>query len=441
VRPFKIKGFLLLYLMLFPLLVSAQMVDKSGKLDSLTIAERISIRTNSVDWLLLVPNVSVEFDLGKYNWSRYSVAVGVKGNWKTYQTFKPAQVYNIGEVRGEFRQYWRTRQINNDTTDVTKVTSVMPAKNILQRLFSTNRYRLKHPNTTYYRGVYAAYTKYSLLLAKKGKQGSALSAGLTYGIIKPLYQFKSGNSLDLEFGVSGGLCFTKYDEFRHDRESDCYPVLARNGWKVLPYPMLSEVRVAFVYRLGSHPITNKYHWRYDVDPAYREKIDAKLTEKTQKKAQKMDMDGLRKKFDELFKLYYPNELKKAEKNASQQKAAAEKAAEKKKADAALASEQKKAAIEAEKQKKADEKAAEKQKKAAEKQKKADEKAAEKQEQVEEEVSEKPENSQEPVEEDTSEKQEETQEPVEDETPENQDESKDPVEEETPVEETEKGGEQ
>ena len=316
------------------------MIDKSGKLDSLTIAERIALRTNSVDWLLLVPNISAEFDLGKYNWNRYSVIVGVKGNWQTSHSFKPAQVYNLAGVRGEVRQYWRTRKINYNKQDSTTVTSVMPAKNILQRLFSTNRYTLKHPNTTYYRGIYAAYDKYSILLGKKGKQGAAISAGLSYGIIQPLYEFKSGNSLDLEFGVSAGLCFTKYDEYRHDRESDCYPRLATKGWHILPYPMLSEARVAFVYRFGSHPMTNKYHWRYDVDEKYRKDKDAKLAVKSAELKNKMDMDELRKKFDELYNQYYPAQKEKADKQVEQQRREDEKAAQQKKAEEKAAKQKK-----------------------------------------------------------------------------------------------------
>ena len=444
-RPLKVKGFILTCLLIFPLLAKAQMIDKSGKLDSLTIAERIALRTNSVDWLLLVPNISAEFDLGKYNWNPYSVIVGVKGNWQTSHSFKPAQVYNLAGVRGEVRQYWRTRKINYNKQDSTTVTSVMPAKNILQRLFSTNRYTLKHPNTTYYRGIYAAYDKYSILLGKKGKQGAAISAGLSYGIIQPLYEFKSGNSLDLEFGVSAGLCFTKYDEYRHDRESDCYPRLATKGWHILPYPMLSEARVAFVYRFGSHPMTNKYHWRYDVDEKYRKEKDAKLAVKSAELKNKMDMDELRKKFDELYNQYYPAQKEKADKQVEQQRREDEKAAQQKKDAAAKVVADKKAAADAAKQKKADEKA-------AAQQKKAEEKAAK--QKKSEEVEEKPEEQTLPAEEPSTEEQpaEETpaedtptEEPSTEEQPTEDTPTEEPSTEEAPteektVEETEEGGE-
>ena len=273
----------------------------------MTLSERFSVRTNSVDWLLLVPNVSVEFDLGKYNWNRYSIGVGFRSNWQTHHTFKPAQVYNINEVHVEFRQYWHTRKIIRDTL---AVTAVMPAKNIFSRLLSTNRDTLKHPNTTYYRGIFASYSKYSFLLGSTGHQGTGLTAGFTYGIIKPLYQFQNGNSLDLDIGVSAGICVTKNDKYRHDRESDCYPVLEHKGWHVVPFPVLSEARIAFVYRFGSFPVTRKYRWRYEVDQEYRDRVDEKLKKKTEKVVKKKDMEGLRQEFDRLYNLYYPGVEKK-----------------------------------------------------------------------------------------------------------------------------------
>lgn len=302
-------------LFILPLLVNGQTVDRSEKLDSMTLSERISVRTNSVDWLLLVPNVSVEFDLGKYNWNRYAISVGLRTNWQSHHTFKPAQVYNINEMRAEFRQYWRTRKIIRDTT---AVTAVMPAKNIFSRLLSTNRDTLKHPNTTYYRGIYASYTKYSFLLGATGRQGTGLSLGFTYGIIKPLYQFQNGNSLDLDIGFSAGVCITKNDKYRHDRESDCYPLLEHSGWHIVPFPVMSEARIAFVYRFGSFPVTHKYRWRYDVDEAYRNRIENKLSEKTQILRKKTDMESLRREFDRLYRLYYPG----VEKRVREQKGGA-----------------------------------------------------------------------------------------------------------------------
>lgn len=307
---------MLVSLCLISLRIGAQTIDTSSKVDTLSFAERLSVRTNSVDWLLLLPNVSVEYDLGKYNWNRYSLGVGVRYNWQTRHTYKPAQMYNLCEVRGEFRQYWRTRKIVKDSTSA--VTSVMPARNILQRLFSTNRYDVKHPNTTYYRGLFVSYSKYSMLLGTTGRQGTGLTAGVLYGILKPLYQFKSGNSLDIEFGISAGLCFTKFDKYRHDRESDCYPVVERKGWHIEPYPVLSEARLAFVYRFGSYPLTRKYRWRYEVDEAYKQRIDEKNAEKSKKLKEKLDMDDLRKLFEKLRGQYMPDALKEAQKAADSQ---------------------------------------------------------------------------------------------------------------------------
>lgn len=90
--------------------------------------------------------------------------------------------------------------------------------------------------------------------------------------MKPLYVFKNGNSLDFDLGVSAGLAFASYDKYRHDRESDCYPVTKRSQSGV--HPVVSDLHVGFVYRLGSYPVTKKYRWRYDCDQVYRDRIDS-----------------------------------------------------------------------------------------------------------------------------------------------------------------------
>lgn len=335
---------MLVSLCLISLQIGAQTIDTSSKVDTLSFAERFSVRTNTVDWLLLLPNFSVEYDLGKYNWNRYSVGVGVRYNWQTKHSFTPAQVYNICEVRGEFRQYWRTRKIVKveGKDRASAVTSVMPAKNFLQRLFSTNRYEVKHPNTTYYRGLFVSYSKYSMLLSSTGRQGTGLTAGVLYGVLKPLYQFKNGNSLDIEFGISAGLCFTKYDKYRHDRESDCYPVMERKGWHIEPYPVLSETRIAFVYRFGSYPLTKKYRWRYDVDEEYKQMVDESNYRKSQKLKERLGMDDLRALFEKMRDQYMPDALKEARKaSASQQEKAKMQESKKKQAIKEKAREDKK----------------------------------------------------------------------------------------------------
>ena len=75
------------------LLSQAQVIDRRPETDTLSLADRITLRTNAVDWLLLLPNIGVEFDLGNKNWSRWSIGLDVRGNWQTKHTFKPGVVY------------------------------------------------------------------------------------------------------------------------------------------------------------------------------------------------------------------------------------------------------------------------------------------------------------------------------------------------------------
>ena len=71
-------------------------MDTSHKVDSLSTKERLSWRTNAVDWLLLVPNVGVEYDIGRYNWNRWTVGLNIRGNWQSSHTFKPGIVLSEG---------------------------------------------------------------------------------------------------------------------------------------------------------------------------------------------------------------------------------------------------------------------------------------------------------------------------------------------------------
>lgn len=275
--------------------MSAQVLDNSAKVDTLKFAERFSVRANALDWLLLTPNIGFEYDLGNKNWNRWSVGVNLRANWQSSHTFKPGMVYNILSAKAEVRNYWRTRQVT-DTIEIYEDGIVVdeyvekgvdPHKTLLGRLFSMRRRKIKHPATTYYRGMYVSHTNYSIKLGREGKQGRAISAGLTYGIIRPLYVYKNGNSLDFEAGISAGVAYTKYNTYTHDRESDCYPVVEQKNWHFHPYPVISEVKLGFVYRFGKYPVTRKYRWRYEADADYKFRVDSVATMKETAKINKM----------------------------------------------------------------------------------------------------------------------------------------------------------
>lgn len=234
-------------------------------MDTLTFAERISLRTNAVDWTLLTPNLGVEFDVKSTNWNRWAVGLTLKTKWNTPATFKNRVFYNITEVRADFRNYWRTRQINN---------KVPAHTGFIDRLFSCRRHVVKHPKTTYYRGAYMSFSDFSIKFGREGHQGKALSAGITYGIIKPLYAFRTGNTLDLDLGFDAGFVAVNSEKFIYNRADNCYTRTKQGSWKVVPFPVPTAARVGFVYRFGSYPITKKYRWRYDADAQYQYRIDS-----------------------------------------------------------------------------------------------------------------------------------------------------------------------
>lgn len=255
----------LIIAVLFPQIGKAQIFESKTGVDTLTFAERISLRTNAVDWTLLTPNMGVEFDVKSTNWNRWAVGLTLKTKWNTPATFKNRVFYNITEVRADFRNYWRTRQINN---------KVPAHTGFIDRLFSCRRHVVKHPKTTYYRGAYMSFSDFSIKFGREGHQGKALSAGITYGIIKPLYAFRTGNTLDLDLGFDAGFVAVNSEKFIYNRADNCYTRTKQGSWKVVPFPMPTAARVGFVYRFGSYPITKKYRWRYDADAQYQYRIDS-----------------------------------------------------------------------------------------------------------------------------------------------------------------------
>lgn len=255
----------LIIAVLFPQIGKAQIFESKTGVDTLTFAERISLRTNAVDWTLLTPNLGVEFDVKSTNWNRWAVGLTLKTKWNTPATFKNRVFYNITEVRADFRSYWRTRQINN---------KVPAHTGFIDRLFSCRRRVVKHPKTTYYRGAYMSFSDFSIKFGREGHQGKALSAGITYGIIKPLYAFRTGNTLDLDLGFDAGFVAVNSEKFIYNRADNCYTRTKQGSWKVVPFPMPTAARVGFVYRFGSYPITKKYRWRYDADAQYQYRVDS-----------------------------------------------------------------------------------------------------------------------------------------------------------------------
>lgn len=250
--------------------------------DSLSFKQRFGFRTNAVDWVLTIPNIAVEFDLGNTVRSKRTVSAGLKWNWNTSHTIAPSTVFNLFDARVEFRQYFRTRQRQGSSSD----------KNLFKRLrtnvFTTKR---KAPRTrrAYYWGIYAHTMNYNLKLGKEGKQGTAYGAGVSLGYTAPLYGYSNG-AVDIELGASLGLIHHSYDVYTYDDESYIYafdPSKSKSG--ILP--IISDLRVAFVYRFMS--VSDKYKQTRDGERRY-DKWEAKRLElKDIENAQRMHIDSIR----------------------------------------------------------------------------------------------------------------------------------------------------
>ena len=213
---------------------------------------RVAVKTNAVDWLFLMPNLTAEFDLFGSPYKHYTLSFGVKGNWKTTQNYTPKIIYNLFDSRLELRKYFRTTQRNFHRLD-----SASFMQRLKDEVFTFKRFRPRYWRA-YYWGVYADYADFNYKFGSIGKQGSAVGFGLSGGFSVPLYGYRN-NFVDLELGASVGVVAAKYDAYRHDEESNCYPHVPEKskGFHFVPYPVVSELRVAFVYRFGSS-VRNKY---------------------------------------------------------------------------------------------------------------------------------------------------------------------------------------
>jgi len=173
------------------------------------------------------------------------------------------------------------------------------------------------------------------LFSSTGRQGSTIQAGIMLGMVRPLYQFPNGNSMDLDLGISAGLCVTRYLEYGYDRVNNSYPLYdnqKHNTYHLLPYPVINEARVAFVYRFGdgSNMITHKYRDRYDVDEAYRtryqQRIDSILEAEDRAAKEKAVIDALYHQFDSIYNKVHPSLLENYQQIEADKKAAAKAAA-------------------------------------------------------------------------------------------------------------------
>lgn len=229
----------------------AQLVDYAIRVDTFSVGERTSVRTNGFDWMLLTPNIGVEYDVRKTNWGKWAVGINLFSNFHNKHTYKQGIVYNRSGVRLETKNFWRSNR--------------------------TEKVKL----WTQYRGAYASFTNYSMMMGgKHGWQGNAFSAGLMYGVERQLYVYQNGNSLDLELGASVGVVATKNDQYALNREHNEYEITKSRNMHIVPFPVPTELRIGFIYRFGHKQadgktlslLDNRYHKRIEIDTHWADSL-------------------------------------------------------------------------------------------------------------------------------------------------------------------------
>ena len=210
-----------------------------NNLDTLSFGERFSLRTNAVDWVALTPNVGLEFTLGNMNWSRWTL--GLSGRYKpdVNNDRLAYHAFNFQDVRLELRRYMHG----------------------------------KGERTSFFTGVYGVYGHHDVKLSGAGYRGNHGAAGLTAGLVVPLYGYQNHSSLDFEFALSAGVMLARHDTYQKVDGSLVTTVpadkFALKFSPVLLYAMANNMlRVSLVYHFG-HSVNNRDKRRIAVDERYR----------------------------------------------------------------------------------------------------------------------------------------------------------------------------
>ena len=185
------RHFMLLMLLFFlgtPELFAQGRLLYYNKVDTLKVIERFNLRANIVDWLVLTPNVGVEFATGNKNWNTWTVGLYGRFNWHADTKVRPYYVYDLYDGRVELRKYWHAHM----------------------------------PKRVFYVGAYAGANKFDIKLGSVGRKGQGVFGGLMVGTITQLYGYQNGASLDLDLGVNAGVVFAKYHEYRREFAGNQY---------------------------------------------------------------------------------------------------------------------------------------------------------------------------------------------------------------------------
>ena len=275
--------------------------------------KRFAIKTNAFDWLAVVPNIGVEYQITDDPYKYMTVGLSAKCNWNSYHgtstmaRYQPSFVYDILDIRPEFRYYYRAipkpksridaahearQKAKDNLTSLRKKMQEVtdPGRLNMYKEWVANAERelalrdsilkasrrpfgewLKDDILTFereeprmwrahYIGAYASYANYAFKFGAKGiRARNTFGFGATAGYVLPLYEYAKG-VIDIDLGFSVGIQMAKHEVFTHNMDGNYYTKLQEGqNWygmggsssKLLPYPVVSELRVAFVWRKQS----------------------------------------------------------------------------------------------------------------------------------------------------------------------------------------------
>lgn len=279
--------------------VKAQVVDDTMHVIYAKQADRLAIRTNPITWTLQCPNIGFEYAVRPENWNRWTVGLNVMGRWKGSNTFVPSTVFNLNEIRFDFKNYWRERFVRGEGVHALEG-NTDPHVKWIDKLFSLRRKNfyneadpkhsypyLKHPAIVFYRGIYGSFDKYSVKFGDMGYQGTAFSIGGTYGIIRTLHEYQRGGRLDLDLGLSAGWIYlAKCQEYSLNHVTNSYVKEANKDGKFIPFPVVTDLRLGLIYHFGKMPLSQQYRWRYEADSAFHVLVDSLAADRQAKWEQK-----------------------------------------------------------------------------------------------------------------------------------------------------------
>lgn len=220
--------------------------------------DRIAFKTNVLDWVLTTPNIAVDYDIVNTPYDKKSIGIGFKYNWNTSHTYIPKQVYNLLDVRLDYRFHWRPQDYDarTETGDWERewLHNTKGIDKLKARIDCFRGAENPKSHLSIFMGPYLSLTNYSIKLSSNasslGRQGVAIGLGLTGGVALPLYGYSNGTALDLELGGSIGCHYTKYYLYKADTESNCYPICGHES-KWIYYPLITDMRISLVYRFRS----------------------------------------------------------------------------------------------------------------------------------------------------------------------------------------------